>query len=272
MTAFAQAERSPRVAEGSVTPQQVSTFRPDIQGLRAVAVLAVAFDHAHLHGFSGGFVGVDVFFVISGFLITQLLLREAQRTGSISLTQFYGRRARRILPAATLVLVTTVIASVVLLGYVRATSVIIDSIWATFFAANVKFGRDGTDYFSNDSPPSPLQHYWSLSIEEQFYFVWPVLLLLLLAVALLWRRRRRAGRPAAPGDAGDGTPAPDGGHPGRAAAARWRLSRLRHQPDRPEPDRRLLLDAGPRVGARHRRAMRGSHRPDRPAARLAARH
>lgn len=176
-------------------------FRGDIQGLRALAVLSVALDHADLGPFSGGFVGVDVFFVISGFLITQLLLAEWQRTGSISLVRFYSRRARRILPAATLVLVVTVLAGTVMLNFVRAKELVVDSIWTTFFAANIHFGQQGTDYFAADDPPSALQHYWSLAVEEQFYLVWPLLLGLLLGAFALRRRRGRY-------SAGEGADAP----------------------------------------------------------------
>jgi len=100
-------------------------FRSDVEGLRAVAVLLVVLDHLKAPGFQGGFFGVDVFFVISGFLITQLLLSQAQRTGTISPVEFYSRRARRILPAATVVLVATVLASVALLGFVQSASVMI---------------------------------------------------------------------------------------------------------------------------------------------------
>jgi peptidoglycan/LPS O-acetylase OafA/YrhL len=108
-------------------------FRPDIQGLRALAVGLVILAHCGFTTFAGGFVGVDVFFVISGFLITSLLVREARRTGRISLLGFYSRRARRILPAATLVLVATVLASLLFLPLVRAVEVIKDSIWAAAF-------------------------------------------------------------------------------------------------------------------------------------------
>ena len=145
------------------------SFRADVQGLRALAVLLVALDHARVGPFHGGYVGVDVFFVISGFLITGLLLTEARRDGRISLVGFYARRAKRILPAATVVLLVTVLASVVLLNGVDALAAIEDSVWVIFFAANVKFARDGTDYFHNDAAPSPFQHYWSLAVEEQFY-------------------------------------------------------------------------------------------------------
>ncbi len=168
--------------------------RLDIQGLRAVAVLTVALDHAGFSFLSGGFVGVDVFFVISGFLITGLLLKEGAK-GRISLRTFYSRRARRILPAATLVILATTLASLHLLSFVRARGISSDAIWSALFAANLKFGRDGTDYFAANQPPSPLQHYWSLAVEEQFYLVWPVLLMLLLALLLRRRPDRTVGTP-----------------------------------------------------------------------------
>lgn len=162
------------------------TFRPDVQGLRMVAVVAVILDH--LIGWPpGGFVGVDVFFVISGFLITGLLLREHDKTGKISFTGFYRRRIKRILPAATLVLVVTVIAAFRLFNSVRAMSTLTDAFWAFFFASNWHFAAAGTDYFQSGGPTSPLQHYWSLSVEEQFYFVWPWLMLL-----IFWIGGRRA--------------------------------------------------------------------------------
>ena len=168
-------------------------FRQDIQGLRALAVLLVILDHARIGPFHGGFVGVDVFFVISGFLITGLLVSEAERTGRVSLLGFYARRARRILPAATLVIVVTVGFGIYLLSAVEAKGAVQDALWATFFAANFKLAHDGTDYFQNDTPPSPLQHYWSLAVEEQFYVVWPLLVVLLCTYAL-WRARRSAGQ------------------------------------------------------------------------------
>lgn len=171
-------------------------FRQDIQGLRALAVLLVALDHARIGPVTGGFVGVDVFFVISGFLITSLLVGEAERSGRVSLLGFYARRARRILPAATLVLLATVLGSVLLLSAVEASSAVEDAVWATFFAANVKLTIDGTDYFNAEAAPSPLQHYWSLAVEEQFYLVWPLLVLLLCLLVARARRSRSTRRRA----------------------------------------------------------------------------
>jgi len=170
-------------------------FRPDIQGLRAVAVLLVVANHAGIEQLAGGFVGVDVFFVISGFLITGLLIKEAQLGRGISLPNFYARRARRILPAATLVLLVTVGASMLLLGTVRASEVGREALWSAVFSVNWKFAIDGTDYFASGLPPSPLPHYWSLAVEEQFYLVWPALfaavLVLLVGSSARTRRRRR---------------------------------------------------------------------------------
>jgi len=119
------------------------THRKDIQGLRAVAVVLVALNHAGIPFLTGGYVGVDVFFVLSGFLITGILLSEAERNGHVSLTEFYARRARRILPAAVLTLVVTSIAAHHLLNFVRARSVVEDSIWASLFAANIHFRAPG---------------------------------------------------------------------------------------------------------------------------------
>lgn len=155
------------------------SFRPDIQGLRAVAVIAVLLDH--LFGWpTGGFVGVDIFFVISGFLITGLLLREYQRTGTISFRRFYERRVKRILPASVLVLFVTVVTASLVLPATRAKSTVVDAIWSFFFAGNWRFAATGTDYFQEGTLLSPLQHFWSLGVEEQFYLVWPWLMLAIL--------------------------------------------------------------------------------------------
>ena len=161
------------------TPPGDRKFRPDVQGLRALAVALVVLYHAHVPWVTGGFVGVDVFFVISGFVITGLLLRERSTTQTTSMVGFYARRARRILPAASLVIVATVAASYFWLGFIRGDQVAIDGRWASVFLANVHSIIVGTDYFAATTAVSPLQHYWSLAVEEQFYLVFPALFALL---------------------------------------------------------------------------------------------
>lgn len=177
------------VYDSTVNSPKKSSVRLDIQGLRALAVILVALNHV-LGTPAGGFVGVDVFFVISGFIITSVLLREFDRTGTISFGNFYIRRVKRILPAALLVILVTLLASTLLMSYERAQAVAGDSFWALFFGANWNMLLGGVDYFAEGLPPSPLQHYWSLSIEEQFYFVWPWLM---LGVLLFATRRRGSG-------------------------------------------------------------------------------
>jgi peptidoglycan/LPS O-acetylase OafA/YrhL len=141
----------------------------------------------------GGYVGVDCFFVLSGFLITGLLLSGVNKRGHVSFVDFYIRRAKRILPAATLTLVVTMGAAYYLLNEVRAKQAIWDSVYASFFTANIRFAREATDYFAQGQPPSPIQHYWSLSLEEQFYFVWPALLAVTLFGLSLGARRSSHG-------------------------------------------------------------------------------
>ncbi|MDX6408818.1 MAG: hypothetical protein QOE13_1889 [Gaiellaceae bacterium] len=172
--------------------------RADIQGLRALAVLLVVLAHAGVAFLPGGFVGVDVFFVLSGFLITGLLLAEVRATGKISLLNFYVRRARRILPAAVLTLLATDVAAFFLLNFLRARNTVEDSLYTAVLAANFRFAARGVDYFAQADPPSPLLHYWSLAVEEQFYLVWPALLSIVTFGLLLARRRRRAGRRPGP--------------------------------------------------------------------------
>jgi peptidoglycan/LPS O-acetylase OafA/YrhL len=169
----------------------VPDFRGDIQGLRAIAVLAVIASHIALYQGGhprlgvGGFIGVDVFFVLSGYLITSLLLRESMRTGRVSIPHFYARRARRILPAATVVLFVVVAVSALNLTEVERSQYSQDAAWSVAFLANWHFASAGVNYFDT-SLLSPLQHFWSLAVEEQFYLVWPVL------IGLLAPRLRRA--------------------------------------------------------------------------------
>jgi len=163
-------------------------FRPDIEGLRGIAVLIVVLFHAGLAGVVGGFIGVDVFFVISGFLITGLLLREHERTGRIAFLPFYARRARRLLPAAIVVLLATLIAALNLVAPLDRPSVGLDGAAAALSIGNIRFAMASGDYFASVSSPSPFLHFWSLAVEEQFYLVWPALILL-VARGLHARRR-----------------------------------------------------------------------------------
>ncbi len=160
-------------------------FRPDVEGLRAVAILLVVLFHAGVPRITGGFVGVDVFFVLSGFVITGLLLREHAASGKTRLLAFYGRRSRRILPAATLVIMLTILASYRWLGYLIGNDTARVGRTASLFYANFHFISTGTDYLSSQAPPSALQNYWSLSVEEQFYLLYPTLFIL---AALSWKR------------------------------------------------------------------------------------
>ncbi|THV22840.1 acyltransferase family protein [Glycomyces paridis] len=162
-----------------------SHWRPDIEGLRAVAVGAVIAAHIGFFYSEGGFIGVDVFFVISGFLITSLLLREIDRTGRVSLAGFYARRAVRLLPAAVLVLLATLAASWIWLPPTRMRELAADAASAALNVVNIRLAMTGTEYLNAEDPPSPLQHFWSLAVEEQYYLAWP---LLLLAIALVAKR------------------------------------------------------------------------------------
>ena len=143
-----------------------------------MAVLLVVLYHAGVPGLSGGFVGVDVFFVISGFVITGVLLREREGTGRTSFATFYARRIRRILPAASLVILVTAVATFAVLGFVTGDTTANAGRWAAVFLANVHFTSVGTDYLASLRPPSPLQNFWSLAVEEQFYVVYPMLFFL----------------------------------------------------------------------------------------------
>ncbi|NYI99256.1 acyltransferase family protein [Streptomonospora nanhaiensis] len=150
-------------------------FLPEVQGLRAVAVLLVLIYHVDHDLLPGGYVGVDVFFVISGFLITTLLLREAGETGRVSLAGFYVRRIRRILPAAALVLAVTGALSFVLLPEFRLLDTAMQLAASAFYVENLFLADQAVDYLAAEAVASPVQHFWSLAVEEQFYLLWPLL-------------------------------------------------------------------------------------------------
>ena len=180
------APRPAATRPGNARPAR-ARHRSDIEGLRAVAVLLVVLYHCGMPLFGGGYVGVDVFFVISGFLITGLLHRELATTGTVSITRFYARRSLRLLPAATLVTVVTVAAAYRWLPPLRTPGIAADGFWTAIYGINYRLAAVGTDYLNADAAPSPLQHFWSLAVEEQFYLVWPPLL---LGTALLATRAR----------------------------------------------------------------------------------
>jgi peptidoglycan/LPS O-acetylase OafA/YrhL len=177
----------------TASSQKKNGFRPDVEGLRAVAVGVVLLYHAGLPFARGGYVGVDVFFVISGFLITGLLLRELESTGTVSLARFYSRRAKRLLPLTVVVLATVVVLSWLMFSPVRRDSVSWDVVTAGLYVINWRLAGQAVDYFAVGLQTSPIQHFWTLAIEEQFYLVWPTLL---LAVAWWCRRKNRSFRPA----------------------------------------------------------------------------
>ncbi|WOS67180.1 MULTISPECIES: acyltransferase family protein [Sinorhizobium] len=153
-------------------------FRPDIEGLRALAVSGVIAFHFGMTDLPGGFVGVDIFFVISGFLITRHLQQEIGKSGTIDLWRFYARRARRLLPAAFFVILTTLIVGYFLLSPSEQQFYSKGSLFASAYMINLWLIRWTVDYFAPDATSNPFIHFWSLSVEEQFYLVWPALLLL----------------------------------------------------------------------------------------------
>lgn len=162
-------------------------WRPDIQGLRAIAIASVVLYHANVPWVPGGFVGVDIFFVVSGFLITSQLLREVLPSGRLACGRFYARRARRILPASFLVILGTLLAAVLLVPPAQLRAVAADAMATALYFPNVLFAVRGTNYLNQTAAPSLYEHFWSLGVEEQFYLVWP---LLIVVVYFLARRRR----------------------------------------------------------------------------------
>jgi peptidoglycan/LPS O-acetylase OafA/YrhL len=169
-------------------PEVSRRFRPDIEGIRAFAVLSVVLYHAGL-GVRAGFVGVDVFFVISGFLITRQLVDSVAKRGVRSLPTFYTRRIKRLLPAGAVVVISTVLVARFFAPALQVRSIALDGLFTTFYGLNYRLAITGTQYLHQTDAVSPLQHFWSLGVEEQFYVFWPVLIVL---VAWIGRRFRTA--------------------------------------------------------------------------------
>lgn len=190
---------SPRAAADATPPgaPDAATLREDVQGLRVVAVLLVVLFHLWPDAVTGGFVGVDVFFVISGYLITAHLLRHPPATGR-DLATFWARRIRRLLPASLLVLALTLVAARLVAPPLTWAATAREAVAAALYVENWSLASSAVDYLAADAAPTPVQHFWSLSVEEQFYLVWPVLVLAAFAAARL-RAVRPSGRAVATG-------------------------------------------------------------------------
>ncbi|WP_157210445.1 acyltransferase family protein [Turneriella parva] len=164
------------------------TYRPDLQGLRAIAVIAVLIFHVWPQTFRGGFVGVDVFFVISGFLITSLLIAEHEATGKVDLPRFWARRFLRLLPAASVVLIAVVVGTLIFLPKPMWISTGLQVLAAAVYFENWALVLQSVDYWAQGQLATPVQHFWSLSIEEQFYIFWPPLIAVCGVIAARGRR------------------------------------------------------------------------------------
>ncbi len=172
-------------ADRAAPPPSSGGYRADIDGVRAIAVLAVVAFHLKAPFAQSGFTGVDVFFVLSGFLRTGNLASEGERNGAIDLARFWARRVRRLLPASTVTVLVTIIASLLFLPATAWPEVIRTAVAATLYYANFLFGADAADYFAANVEDNPLLHFWSLAVEEQFYLAWPVI----IWAAIKWFRR-----------------------------------------------------------------------------------
>src|SRR4051812_8454951 len=170
----AGADSRPQQTRSPVSEQRAA-FRQDIEGLRGLAILLVVAFHAGVRWLSGGFVGVDVFFVLSGFLITGLLVREASDTGDVDLMEFYARRARRLLPVMLIVLIATIAMGLLVYAPIDQPDIAFDGRAVALHYGNVLFARGAVDY--HGAQGNPFLHTWSLAVEEQFYLVWPLLFL-----------------------------------------------------------------------------------------------
>ena len=158
------------------SPPTNHRFQPEIQGLRAIAILLVVLAHAGVPGMGSGFIGVDIFFVISGYLITGLIVREMEQTKTFAFTEFFIRRIRRLFPALLTMLILVSLASVLLLSPFEQTSQSISAGYASVWVSNIYFAFSNLDYFEASTETNLFLHTWSLGVEEQFYLIWPCLL------------------------------------------------------------------------------------------------
>ncbi len=181
--------RAPSSGAGGTSltkPDHGRTIRLDIEGMRTIAVGSVLAAHAGVPFLAGGFIGVDIFFVLSGFLITGLLAREIRRSGRVSLSTFWARRVKRLLPASATVLAFSALVTYLYLPITQRKDFGGDIVSAALYVVNWRLAARGVDYQAEDIGESPVQHYWSLAVEEQFYVIWPILMLI---VAVLAARR-----------------------------------------------------------------------------------
>jgi peptidoglycan/LPS O-acetylase OafA/YrhL len=187
----AQHRSAPAARTGAALtrPDHGRTIRLDIEGMRTIAVGSVLIGHAGVPFMAGGFVGVDVFFVLSGFLITGLLAREVSRSGRVNLANFWARRMKRLLPASATVLAFSALVAYLYLPITQRKDFGGDIVSAALYVVNWRLADRGVDYLAEDVGKSPVQHYWSLAVEEQFYLVWPIIMLLIgLVAARAWKR------------------------------------------------------------------------------------
>lgn len=194
-------------------------FRSDIEGLRGIAVLSIVAFHAGISGFRGGFIGVDIFFVLSGYLITRLLVNEIDESDGIDLPRFYARRARRLLPGLALMITVITAVALIVLPPLEQKTLSGTALAAWAYCSNFVLMAQASDYFGPLAHANPLLNTWSLGVEEQFYLVWPLLILLgytnrrsrnlVAVIAILWRSRlRRASGSHTDGHSGDSTVCP----------------------------------------------------------------
>ena len=167
----------------SNTTKHGRKFLPEVQALRALAVFAVVAWHFYPRAVPGGFVGVDIFFVISGFLITSKLLRDAEVHGKINLAEFWAARIRRIMPAATVTACAIIVATFIWWPTEQWEQVSRQGIASLLSIVNWVLAVDSVDYLASDNAPTAFQHYWSLSVEEQFYVLWPLVVILAVLLA-----------------------------------------------------------------------------------------